>query len=310
MKRTLVLVYVVLIGFQLFALDLSIQGSFGNILFDPARTSALSSTNGTFTEHLYYGTGSIKLEQPVADLAALHILLDRDPILRNSLFTMLSYDAGFAKISVGPFFGLFNSAATLVTSGLSTTLTMTLPGVLYGSFRSDTTIGAGITVPGDYVQQRSELAFGFWVPNVLASFRLNTKQFTEKKTADLTIVDSQSRYDFIALVFKKNVPYSVTITMGYQTLKRSYISTSTDSDELAALMLGLDLNSSISQRIKVTAGGEVPLYAWGVGNLQSPASTTLLYEGRIGITINLDSNPFEKILKGIENTKPENPQME
>ena len=292
MKNTFFVIFsfLLLLGFVLpaFALDISLEGSLGNMAFNTSRNTALSDGNLPFTEQLYV-SGTAKIEQQIADNAHFAVFFNRDPILRNSLFTTVSFDTGYAKIAVGPFFGLFNTPASFITSGLSTTLTMTLPGVLYGTFRSDTTIGAGITVPGDYVQQRSEMAFGIWGPNTLTSFRLSTKTFTLKQTANLTTVDSVTNYDMVTEVFKKNVPYTAIITLGYQSLKRSYISTSISTDELASLMIGMNASFRFSDAFKIMGGARSPLYAWGVGSLKSPTATAVLYEGSIGIVISADN---------------------
>lgn len=269
-----------------FSLDISLEGSLGNMTFDTSRTSALSAGNLAFTENLYW-TGTAKIEQAIADNAVFSIIANHDNILRNSLYTTIAYDTGYAKITVGPFFGLFNSSSSMLSSGLSTTLTMTLPGIIYGTFRSDTTIGAGISVPGDYVQQRSELALGIWGSNTLTSFRLSTKTFTLKQTNSLTTVDSVTNYDWVTEVFKKNVPYTAVITLGYQSLKRSYIEAAITTDELASFMIGFNTSFRFSDNFKMLAGGKAPLYAWGVGSLKSPASSTLLYEASLGMVLSL-----------------------
>lgn len=274
------------IGVFAFSLDISLEGSLGNMTFDTSRTSALSAGNLAFTENLYW-TGTAKIEQAIADNAIFSIIANHDNILRNSLYTTIAYDTGYAKITVGPFFGLFNSSASMLSSGLSTTLTMTLPGIIYGTFRSDTTIGAGISVPGDYVQQRSELALGIWGPNTLTSFRLSTKTFTLKQSNSLTTVDSVTNYDWVTEVFKKNVPYTAVITLGYQSLKRSYIEAAITTDELAAFMIGFNTSFRFSDNFKMLAGGKAPLYAWGVGSLKSPASTAVLYEASLGMVLSL-----------------------
>lgn len=292
MKQTLKLLFGVFIilnlSFSVSALDIGLQGSLGNLAFDSSRESALSDTGLAFTDNLYWN-GTIRLEQPIADTSTFSIIFNRDAILQNSLYTTVSFDTDYAKIAVGPFFGLFNSGSSLITSGLTTTLTMALPGVLYGTFRSDTTIGAGITVPGDYVQQKSEMAIGFWGPNTLTSFRLSTKTFTLKKTTSLTTVDTSTQYDMVTEVFKKNVPYTATITLGYQSLKRSYLGATTTSDELAAIRLGCDAGFRFSDTFTLVGGGHLPLYTWGVGNLQSPTDSTVFYEATLGFIFSIDT---------------------
>ncbi|AEJ19106.1 hypothetical protein [Gracilinema caldarium] len=276
------------VGVTVSGIDISLYGSLGNIAFDTSRTTALSDGNQAFSENLsFYGIA--QLDQKIAENTNFTVLFNHDPILRNSLYTTIAYDTGYAKITVGPFFGLFNSSSSMITSGLSTTLTMTIPGIIYGSFRSDTTIGAGINLPGDYVQQRNELAIGLWGPNTLTSFKVSTKTFTYKKNTDLTVVDTVTNYDWVTEVFKKYIPYTATITLGYQSLKRSYIDVTTSNDELAAFMIGLDASFKFSDNFKITGGGKAPLYAWGVGNLKSPDDTTILYEATLGLTATIDT---------------------
>jgi hypothetical protein len=275
-------------GVTVSGIDISLYGSLGNIAFDTSRSTALSDVNQAFSENLtFYGIA--QLDQKIAENTNFTILFNHDPILRNSLYTTIAYDTGYAKITVGPFFGLFNSSSSMITSGLSTTLTMTLPGIIYGSFRSDTTIGAGVTHPGDYIQQHSALAIGLWGPNTLTSFKLSTKTFTYKKTTTQTIVDKVTNYDWVTEVFKKYIPYTATITLGYQSLKRSYIDVTTSNDELAAFMIGLDASFKFSDNFKIMGGGKAPLYAWGVGNLKSPDDTAILYEATLGLTVSIDT---------------------
>lgn len=276
------------ICFSVPALEIGLQGSLGNMAFDTNRDTALGDASLPFKENLNW-QGTATVEQAIADNATFSILFNRDPVLRNGLYTTIAYDTGYAKITVGPFFGLFNSPSLLISSGLSTTLTMTLPGLIYGTFRSDTTIGAGISVPGDYVQQQSKIALGIWGPNTLTSFILSNKTFTYKKTASLTTVDSLTNYDWVTEVFKKNVPYTATVSLGYQSLKRSYIGGSSSSDELAAFMIGFDASFKLSDSFKLSGGGKAPLYAWGLGNLKSPGSTTILYEASLGMAIIVDT---------------------
>ena len=74
------------IGVFAFSLDISLEGSLGNMTFDTNRTSALSAGNLAFSENLYW-TGTAKIEQAIADNAIFSIIANHDNILRNSLYT-------------------------------------------------------------------------------------------------------------------------------------------------------------------------------------------------------------------------------
>jgi len=263
------------------ALEVSAVGKLGNLAFDVDRETPLGAGTA-FEENLGFW-GTLGAEERFTDTLSFSAEFERDPLLRNLVYTRVGFDAGFAKMSVGPFFGPFNNSDSILSSGLSTELRLELPGVIFGSFRADSTIGAGISAPGDYVQERSEIALGFWVPNVITTVRLRSDTFTEKKAADLVIEDQRTRYELVADVYKKNIPYTAQLLMGYQSLTRAYISAAdTLTDELAALLLGFEVGAQVSPQLKLILGTEAPLYAWGVGDLASPSSETILYEVRAG----------------------------
>jgi len=274
---------------SLFALEISSEASLGNIAFDTARSTALSSPSnaGAFAETWAYG-GSISATENIGDAIYFSAGIDRDPTIRNLVFTRVGFDAGFAKLAVGPFFGPFNAEGSVLTSGLSTTLRLEFAGLLFGSFRSDSTIGAGLAAPGDYVQERSEVTVGLWVPNVVVSVRLASDSFTWKKAADLTIVDERIRYEFVADAFKKNIPYTVGLNFGYENLKRSYVGTTsadTLTDELGSALIGLKLAFQVTDHFRISAAGEAALYAWGIGDLKSPPVNSALFNANIGVTL-------------------------
>jgi hypothetical protein len=266
------------------ALEVAALGTLGNGIFDTARTTSLGSTGAAFSENIQFWS-SLSAKETFSDDISFSASFERDPILRNRIYTRLGFDAGFAKIDVGPFFGPFNNSSSILTSGLSTSLRMEFIGFLFGSFRADSTIGAGIAAPGDYVQERSEISLGFWMPNVITTFRVASDAFTEKKSAAMVVEDVRSRYELVADIYKKNVPYTAHVVMGYQSLKRSYIgNASTDIDELGSLLLGLDLSAQVTDNLKLMVGGELPMYSWGIGNMRSPAASLVLYEVRTGVT--------------------------
>lgn len=273
------------------ALDLSAYGSFGNLAMETDGTAALSELGEAFDPTTFF-RASFSAEEALSDAFTFGARFERDPILRNILTTSVGFDARFAKITVGPFFGPFNTEGSVLSSGISTAIRLELPGVLFGSFRSDSTIGAGIAAPGDYVQERSEVSFGVYVPNVITSFRIASESFTEKAEADLTVADERTRYELIADVFKKNIPYTAHVVIGYQELKRSYIrQRDTATDRLGALIVGMDVALRVSPELKLMVGGEMPIYAWGIGALKSPSPSTALYQVNAGFTWTFRRDP-------------------
>lgn len=300
------------IGSTLSGLEVSSSFSFGNLAFGTGRDSALSAEGDDFEGSWNYG-GSLEATERIGENFIFAAGFERDPVLRNTIYTRVGYDAGFARISVGPFFGPFNTADSVLTSGISTILRMELAGVAYASFRSDSTIGAGLAATGDYVQERSEILAGFWVPNLLISARLATDAFTLKDAADLTIADERTRYELIAEAFKKNVPYTVKLNMGYENLKRSYdgpTKAGSFADELGAAIIGMEVSMQATDALRFTVGAEGALYAWGIGDLESPASATPFFTARAGVTIVLPSRGQDEDDPGSGTEETEGPEPE
>ncbi|MFA6507353.1 MAG: hypothetical protein WCT14_14740 [Treponemataceae bacterium] len=269
------------------ALELSSSFALGNLSFDNTAASSIGMAGDAFAGTWTYG-GFLSAAEKIGDSVSFSAGFERDSILRNVVFTRVGFDAGFAKLSVGPFFGPFNAEGSVLSSGISTNLRLEMPGVIFGSFRSDSTIGAGLAAPGDYVQERSEVLIGFWVPSIMISARLASQSFTYKKASDLTTVDERTRYEFVADTFKKNVPYTIRLNIGYENLKRSYVgatSATTYVDELGAAILGLETSMQFSDVIRVSIGAEGALYAWGIGDLGSPATSLPFFTAHVGLTL-------------------------
>jgi len=266
---------------------------FTNLLFDPDQTAALQSEGDAFSANSGLGFSLGYLDR-INDFASFDISLKRDPLLRNQVFTRLSFNTAFATMSVGPFFGPFNTSSDPLGSGISTLLRLEAPGLAFISLGADSSIGSALTVPGNYIQEHSEVEVGVWIPNVLASFKISTDGFTDKRKKQLTIVDERTRYEFIIDIFKKNVPYTAKINLGYQELSRSYVGAAdTLTDTLGSAIVGMEASAQVSSDMIVNFGIEAPLYAWGIGDLRSPPSDALFFALKAGIKWKLPDEGFK-----------------
>ena len=100
-------------------------------------------------------------------------------------------------------------------------------------------------------QSLAELAAGFYVPNAIVSGTVTAKRFIETDPAGFLVVDALSRYTLSVDVFKKNVPYNLVASAGYQ-LRSKYYEASDKTDALGSLVLGLKATAQAAPGIKVT----------------------------------------------------------
>lgn len=233
-----------------------------NMSFDRERPVTDDAFSGM---DLHWG-GSLYGVQPLSGNLFLETGLVSDTILRNYSYTLLSYREHFVTLSMGPFFGLFNSADTILKSGISTTLRLFYPGIGFLQLRSDSTLGGRLVEAGDYVQELSEVSLGYYIPNAICSVGLLQKKFTQKK-ASAEVVDAMMDYAFRVDIFQKNVPYKVQLSFAYQTLYRRFIAAKVTDHTLSSIILGTRVDWSIGDCLSLLFDLQSSIYTFGQDEL-------------------------------------------
>jgi hypothetical protein len=267
-----------------FSLDLTLKGGLGNMNFDPERREALGE--GVFSPSGIYPLGQIRIDWEYSGTMNFSAAFERDPLLRNTIGANVGFTTGVIRLDMGPFMGFFNTPGDTMTPGISTAINLEIPGRVFASVKVASTIGAGLKVQGGYVQESGEISLGFWVPYVVVTLGVKNRGFTEQITDNLVIMDEQIRYQFGADVFAKNVPYTVHIDMGYQSLKRSYVTPEpVATDELKSIFVGFEAVFTIRPFTRLILGAESPLYSWGEAPLKAPPINTPLFQAHAGVSL-------------------------
>ena len=170
-----------------------------NLAFLKTRTSDVTNFSGM---NFPWGIDAY-LNHSVTDKIGIHTGYYMDPILRNSFYTHFTFTESFLNLSVGPFFGLFNSRNALLKAGISSSIKLSFPGIIFIQFRTDSSIGGRLVQEGDYLQARNIVKLGFYVPFAICTLGLHTKKYTEK-VADGERIDNLYIYSFTTDIFKKN----------------------------------------------------------------------------------------------------------
>ncbi|MDR1210892.1 MAG: hypothetical protein LBK40_01540 [Spirochaetaceae bacterium] len=277
-RRFLCAVLLGLIILPLSALELSVTGGLGNLRFDPDRDSSLGAAGEQFSPLLYLPINAVFSDQAV-DRFSYTVEFKRGPVLRNQLSAVLGIDFEYGSLAFGPVFGLWNDAGDFIKPGVLLRAGLELPGKAFILLEGNATIGA-LTAEGDYAEEYGRAAFGIWVPYAVITLSAAREEFSSMNGSGVLIQDRRIRYGFSAAAFKKNVPYTVDLNLGYQILEREYVHAGTDN--LKSLYLGCEFRASIRPTLTFVLGGEMPLYTWGKDPLKSPSRSTPLYEVRTG----------------------------
>lgn len=288
--RKLLLLLLILITSSLSALDVSADFSMGNLIFPSNFVEGATA----FTGDAYPWGLNLTVAHELSDNASIKAGFLSDPILKNIIFTEVLYQEDFFTIGVGPFFGAFNSATMILNSGLSMSIKVQIPGILFFNFRTDNSIGTRMIEPGNYLQTRNEILFGFYVPNAICSIYMNTKDYvTVTPTGE--IQDSMADYVFSVEMFQKNVPYKVDLRFGYEHLSKSYFTGATLTAEhvIGSILVGLKFDMQIVDFFGFYIDMDTNVYAFGyntAGLLSIPTTGvhSFLFRAKAGFRIDID----------------------
>jgi hypothetical protein len=282
-KTTSIIILALALSGTVFSLELTLLGGAGNTAFDPDLRSALGPAGGVFDNYVY-PYGQLSVDGTLSELLGYHAAFSRDPVLRNRLGGEVEIRFNFLHFSFGPVVSPFNSGKSPISPGLSGRLELQFPGIVFGSLAASSNFGTALTSTGEFLQQSGEAALGFWAPNVVCTLQLNTRSFTERISRDLLIRDELTRYQFRADVFSKNVPYTIRVDLGYQSLKRSYSGgTVDDTDEFKSIYLGFEGSYRVVSPIRIILGIEMPVYSWGADPLKSPDRSAVFFNAHAGL---------------------------
>ncbi|ORC36492.1 hypothetical protein B4O97_05300 [Marispirochaeta aestuarii] len=261
MKKRICISLLLILALSLSALEIGASFNAGSLNLSPDRKKDDSDISGT--DYLY-GV-SVFANAPVADNLSLETGLYYDPVLRYSVSALLNYRSDYFQLKAGPFFGFLNDWDTILKPGISTEVLVDVPGTIFARLRADSSIGGRIVRDGDYLQEKSVLGVGFYIPNAICEVSLENKTYTEK-TSSGEKENHFRQYAFSTDVYQKNRPYRVKLTFAYQTRTLSFIEAATVEHVLNSLVLGTRLDVRSSDRLDVFFDLESNIYSFGEAN--------------------------------------------
>lgn len=260
-----------------------VGASFDLSNMDFARSQTVSQQGLPGDSYLWGVTATGR--QQLSDQIVLDLQFTSDPILRNVGHTLLTYNDQFFSIRLGPFFGLLNAPSSILQSGLSTTVQIFVPGIVVLTLQSDNSLSGRLVMTGDYIQERSELAVGFFAENVIPTAYVRSKRYTWKTTSGEAI-DAMTQYGLETDIFQKNIPYGVVLDFAYQDVSRSIVEDAgTTVNSYGALVVGTDLSIQLFDRLSLSADLESSVYMFGTNSLLGEVrADQFLFRLRTGVS--------------------------
>jgi hypothetical protein len=193
-------------------------------------------------------------------------------------------------MGIGTVQGFNNTNGATLKPGLASSVQLSFPGAMFARLQFDSSLGSVPLDIGDYTQNLNELTIGFYVPNAICSFTLQSKKLYELQASE-AVVDSLMRYFFQADIFQKNAPYRLLFSLAYQTLQKKFVVADT-INTLSSLMAGVQLSIDLTRFLTIMLGVDSALLTFGedqLSGLQNPAPGGYLFQASTGFTLNFES---------------------
>ena len=286
------------------ALEIGVEARSGSLQFPWSDTTALAGT-GNFdatdpTRWFWGGAGWADI--PLGEDFDFHLGYETDPVLRNVVSSLFRFDRGIARIGVGPFFGFLNQDNRLASFGLSTAIQVQWPGIAFLSARSDGGLALGLVAGlASVPQTRAEISAGFFTPNAIVSAVVSGKRFSQTDAANKLINDDLTSYSLVVDIYKKNVPYRITTTVGYQIRSKFFEGSGTSglTDSLGSAVMGLKLSVEAVQGLIIYGEFSDAVFTFGMDNLKgrSPPTSSVLFQASLGTTWLIDT---DELVAGVQ----------
>jgi hypothetical protein len=267
------------------AIEFGLEGGTSNLQFPWTPVSPI--TKNTFPASNFFVGGQAWMIAPLGEDASIKVSLQRDQVTRNCAIGIVQFERGIARISVGPLFGFLNTDAVPFSMGLSASVRLQWPGVAYISMRSDGGTAISVLQTAD-PQAMTELAAGVYVPHAIVSGLISAKRFNEVDSSGGLVTDSLTRYAMTIDIFKKNVPYTALLSLGFERRAKHY-ETADVTDSLGAVVLGLYSTVQLNRAFKLLLDTSTGAYVFGLDELKGrgPSNSSFLFSAFAGASVDV-----------------------
>lgn len=218
----------------LFATDLDISATSSNFSFD---------SNGSLDAWAPSFGGKIAVTDKLTNRIDGTITFERDTVSGNTLSARGTYRTSFLEISGGPSFGVLNSTeddddvAMLFQPGLALGFSVIIPGKLIARANSEFALPPAASSDGQVYLQRGELSVGFYLPNILCTFKVSQRS-TVGLRAGATVTKSIIDYGVYSEAFQKGSPFRIDVDFIYRVTDYYIASGDPDNRKYGHLVLG------------------------------------------------------------------------
>jgi len=170
--------------------------------------------------------------------------------------------------------------------GIIGSIQFAYPGIAFLSVGGSSSIGTNFDFLSANTRETYEIRLGFWLPGIIPSVSISSKNFSKHHEGSLVIRDELTRMQAGVDFFAKGVPVIFTVDAGIETLTRFYARNNYPEvkDELTAIYAGAVAKWQITKALKLIGGFEVPITYEAKAKMTDPDNRFKLYKFTGGLS--------------------------
>jgi hypothetical protein len=294
MKRIFAIALSLGIAARLPAVDLGGEFVMTNLGFPWARSQPIPADSSFPATDFLYG-GSASVGQAISDNIRLETAYSLDPLQRSVFQATVNYDTGVLHIGIGPSFGIFNNGNYPMEAGIASSVRLDLPGLVFASFRNNSSLGSSLGSVGENSQGFNEISVGWYVKNAICTASMSSASFHVRQDANLVTGDSMTDYTFLIDIFKKNQPFNVKVSMGYRAVSKEFLyDGGSVKESLGIIVLGTKFVLRPASFLELALGLESGVYCFGFDSLLGRGpdpDSAFMFRANAGFVIKTDKFP-------------------
>lgn len=259
--------------------EVGLEGQFSNLYLRPERTPSDVTFNGLWDLYL---NGNLHIQSELAPGIIVKTGYDSDPVLRRKVYAFMLLQLANVTFTVGPYYGLFNTARKWFSPGLNLDLRLDVPELLFLTIGFDTNFSPILT-DGDYFQSGQRAGFGFYVPFGIITLYANYRTFQTLKD-NVIVRDERLSGGISTEVFFKNFPLRYAAVIEFDSLQKDYVSG--DTHQLMSLIFGNRLFWEVNPGLALYLNGDVSVFTFAWEELIDSVPPYLPL-GRLGLGMRL-----------------------
>jgi hypothetical protein len=283
MKKLSFLILWTGIIFPTLAFELEVKGGASSFYFQETRTDTDNVVNGLIFPYIDV---DVTYREEFGDFIGVKVGFESSEILRRIFFAEMSLRSDYFSLSLGPYYGLFNTVESWLVPGLRAKMDWVWPGFLVAGIGFTNNFQVLVDV-GDYSHEQNMFNFGAYFPNGLLTLEARLEKFQLQKTATNVITDEVNDFNGTLEVFTKFLPVRLELTGGFYMLYRRY-SQPDVTQNMNFAYAGGGITNDIGANFSWFLRGAMPIYPVTFPPLINEIDSGIpLYRGEAGITIKL-----------------------